>query len=232
MVWSVKYFGVLLSQFVQVDPLHLNQKSTDGHPGGIFRGCIMWRNGINGTASVKLSEHYRVIPGAVVYIDHAGHDSLRYVGANEDTTPLVEYIDHISVLNASPLGFRRVNPDGLVEVSVRTPDFTSGDFMEPINVIEVGMYQAEMGEAKESFLVGRGCNFCARSGFLGRIGTFELLTVNDEIRKMLVQGTPASVLREEAIRGGMVPIRTDAMQKVKDGVTTAGEAMRNVFTVL
>ena len=97
---------------------------------------------------------------------------------------------------------------------------------------EAAAYQAEMGEAKETFLVGRGCNFCARSGFLGRIGAFELLTVDDEIRKMLVQGTPASVLREEAVRGGMVPIRTDAMQKVKDGVTTAGEALRNVFTVL
>jgi len=97
---------------------------------------------------------------------------------------------------------------------------------------EAAAYQAVMGEAREHFEVGRGCNFCARSGFLGRIGAFELLTMNDEIRKMAVHGTPASMLREEAIRSGMVPIRTDAMQKVRDGVTTAGEAVRNVFTVL
>jgi general secretion pathway protein E len=93
-------------------------------------------------------------------------------------------------------------------------------------------YEAEVGEAKDQFLVGRGCNFCSRSGFLGRIGVFEMLTVNDEIRKMAMKSSPASELKEEAIRAGMVPMRTDGMQKVTDGISTPGEIMRNVFTIL
>jgi general secretion pathway protein E len=96
---------------------------------------------------------------------------------------------------------------------------------------EAAAFEAETGEARKRFSAGRGCNFCSRSGFLGRTGVFELLTASDGIRRMLVQGTPASELWEEAIRTGMVPMRTDGMLKVKDGLSTPSEILRNVFTI-
>ncbi|MDY6892915.1 MAG: ATPase, T2SS/T4P/T4SS family [Chloroflexota bacterium] len=96
---------------------------------------------------------------------------------------------------------------------------------------EAAAYEAETGESKRDFWVGRGCNFCARSGFMGRVGVYELLTLNDEIRKMVMKGSPASELKDEAVKTGMIPMAGDGMQKVSDGLTTIGEVMRHAFTI-
>jgi type II secretory ATPase GspE/PulE/Tfp pilus assembly ATPase PilB-like protein len=104
--------------------------------------------------------------------------------------------------------------------------------MAEVPAPEAAAYEAEMGESKAKFQVGRGCNFCSRSGFLGRVGVYELLTLSDDIRKMVMKGSSATELKEEAISEGMIPMRLDGMQKVKDGMTVPGEVMRHVFTIL
>ncbi len=156
-----------------------------------------------------------------------GHLVLTSIHANDAVSALLRLVD----MGVEPFLVSSAVIGSLSQRLVRRVCTYCGQPAE-VSPPEAAAYQAIMDESRERFLVGRGCNFCARSGFLGRIGAFELLTMNDEIRKMAVHGTPASMLREEAIRSGMVPIRTDAMQKVRDGVTTAGEAVRNVFTVL
>jgi len=105
------------------------------------------------------------------------------------------------------------------------------------NVVEVApaeamAYSNAMGEHKDKFSVGRGCNFCSRSGFLGRVGVYEQLTLSDNLRKMVMKGVSASELKEQAVKEGMTPMGLDGMQKVKDGVTAPGEILRNVFTIL
>lgn len=97
---------------------------------------------------------------------------------------------------------------------------------------EAAAYEAEMGETAVKFSVGRGCNFCSRSGFLGRVGVYELLTLSDNVRKMIMRSAAAGELKEEAIKEGMNSMHRDGMQKVKDGMTTPGEILRNVFTIL
>ena len=97
---------------------------------------------------------------------------------------------------------------------------------------EAAAYEAEINDEAGNFSVGRGCNFCSRSGFLGRVGVYELLPLSDEMRKMVMRSASASELKEVAVREGMVPMRRDGMQKVKDGMTTPGEILRNVFTIL
>jgi len=97
---------------------------------------------------------------------------------------------------------------------------------------EAAAYEAEMGETADKFSVGRGCNFCSRSGFLGRVGVYELLTLSDNLRKMVMKNASAGELKEEAIKEGMISMHRDGMQKVKDGMTTPGEILRNVFTIL
>ena len=104
--------------------------------------------------------------------------------------------------------------------------------MAEVSPSDVAAYEAEMGETREKFSVGRGCNFCSRSGYLGRVGVYELLVLSDDLRKMIVRGASASELKEEAIQRAMVPMRRDGMEKVKDGMTTPGEIIRNVFTIL
>ncbi len=104
--------------------------------------------------------------------------------------------------------------------------------MAEVSPAEAMAYATAMGETRDKFMIGRGCNFCSRSGFLGRIGVYELLTLTDNLRKMVMRGVTASEIKEQAIADGMIPMGKDGMQKVKDGLTTPGEVMKNVFTIL
>ena len=96
---------------------------------------------------------------------------------------------------------------------------------------EINAYQTEMNDMITQFYSGRGCNMCSRSGFTGRVGVYEIMVMTDQIRTLVNQGTAASEIREEAIRGGMVTMRRDGMLKVKDGLTTPREVLRHVFTL-
>lgn len=156
-----------------------------------------------------------------------GHLVLSSIHANDAVSALIRLID----MGVEPFLVASAVIGSLSQRLVRRVCPYCGQMAE-VPPPEAAAYEAEMGEVKEKFLVGRGCNFCSRSRFLGRVGVFELLTVSDEIRKMLVKGTSAAELKEDALREGMLPMRIDGMQKVKDAVTTPGEILRNVFTIL
>ncbi len=73
---------------------------------------------------------------------------------------------------------------------------------------------------------GRGCEKCAFTGYYGRSGIFELLTVNEAIRKMILKDADANLLRDEARRQGMKTLFEDGVEKVRAGMTTLGEVLR------
>jgi type IV pilus assembly protein PilB len=74
---------------------------------------------------------------------------------------------------------------------------------------------------------GTGCETCSQTGYLGRLGIHEMMTTTDELRHMIMNGTPAGVLRRAArLRGGMSSLREDAWLKVKTGATTIKEVVR------
>ncbi len=73
---------------------------------------------------------------------------------------------------------------------------------------------------------GRGCERCFGTGYLGRVGIFEMMEMNDEIRKLVMAGADAAVLTEAARRNGMRSLREDGWLKVAQGVTTAEEVLR------
>ena len=100
----------------------------------------MWRNGINGSASVELSHNYRVIPCPVVNIHCAGHYSLRYISTYKDGASLVEYLDHIPISDPPVGSIRRMDPDRLVMVAIRPDNLAGLDFMKPADIIKIGMY--------------------------------------------------------------------------------------------
>jgi len=78
----------------------------------------------------------------------------------------------------------------------------------------------------ETFYRGTGCPKCRNSGFSGRIGIYELLVPDDEIRDKIV-ATPSIIeLRQLAIERGMIQLRDDGMGKVKAGITTVEEVLR------
>ena len=73
---------------------------------------------------------------------------------------------------------------------------------------------------------GAGCDQCAHTGFESRIGIFELLDINDEMRTLIVSNPDANVLRSAALKAGMLTLKDDGKKKVLAGVTTPDEVMR------
>lgn len=73
---------------------------------------------------------------------------------------------------------------------------------------------------------GRGCKECADSGFLGRMGIFEVLPVTDKISKLILTHTDASQVEAQAVEEGMIPMKLDGYLKAIEGVTTIEEVLR------
>lgn len=71
-----------------------------------------------------------------------------------------------------------------------------------------------------------GCERCRRNGYRGRLGIYELLVTNDEIRHLLTQAGTTDVIKQAAIRAGMETLRVDGWNKVLAGITTIDEVMR------
>jgi general secretion pathway protein E len=71
-----------------------------------------------------------------------------------------------------------------------------------------------------------GCDACNQTGYLGRVGIFELLPATSEICKVIVQRADAGTIRNLAVRQGMRLLRDDGWEKVRQGITTLAELLR------
>jgi type IV pilus assembly protein PilB len=79
------------------------------------------------------------------------------------------------------------------------------------------------------FLRGRGCNFCAQTGYLGRIGVYELMLVTEAIRELVVDRATHEEMRKMARSEGMRTLGDEAAQLVESGVTTLAELIRSIY---
>ena len=77
---------------------------------------------------------------------------------------------------------------------------------------------------------GSGCEACRNTGYKGRVGIYELMRTNDEIRELMVHRAPLADIREAAKAFGMHELKEDGLEKVLQGMTTPEEVMRVVFT--
>ncbi len=71
-----------------------------------------------------------------------------------------------------------------------------------------------------------GCRRCRGKGYTGRVGLYELLITDDEIRRLAGERVPSHLVKQAAMQGGMRTLRQDGWQKVARGVTTIDEVMR------
>ena len=92
-------------------------------------------------------------------------------------------------------------------------------------VIADSMLPPEM-VAQGEFSRGKGCPYCGRTGYRGRIGIYELMVVNGKLREMMFRGADTKELRIEAINSGMSTLYADGMLKVIRGITTFEEVYR------
>lgn len=88
----------------------------------------------------------------------------------------------------------------------------------------IGFPEAEIDTAK--FWKGAGCESCRQLGYQGRMGIYELLILNESIRPLILNRSPASTIAQRAIDMGMRTLRTDGWNKVKAGLTTIEEVLR------
>ena len=77
---------------------------------------------------------------------------------------------------------------------------------------------------------GTGCEECRFKGFKGRVGLYEMMTMNEEIADLVVRRAPVADIRDAAKANGMKELREDGLIKVLEGMTTPDEVMRVVFT--
>ena len=77
-----------------------------------------------------------------------------------------------------------------------------------------------------TFMKGKGCGDCSKTGHRGRFGIFEIFLIDDEARKLIYDKVPSSVLRTRAREMGMRTLREDGARKVLAGLTTAEEVIR------
>ena len=78
---------------------------------------------------------------------------------------------------------------------------------------------------------GQGCSRCNMTGYFDRIGVFEVLAMNDRLKRLVIARASHREIVEAAVAGGMVPLRADAWDRVMAGVTTVSEVLRSVYII-
>ncbi len=73
---------------------------------------------------------------------------------------------------------------------------------------------------------GTGCDKCNRTGFKGRVGLYEVIEVTDDFRELILNGASSVEMRRKAIDSGMMTLRQSGLQKIRDGVTSVEEVLR------
>ncbi len=77
-----------------------------------------------------------------------------------------------------------------------------------------------------SFFKGAGCDTCSDSGYKGRAGLYEVMALSPELRRMILKGASTAELQEEAVAEGMLTLRMDGIVKIRKGVTTLEEVVK------
>jgi type IV pilus assembly protein PilB len=83
--------------------------------------------------------------------------------------------------------------------------------------------------AGKKFYRGKGCDACSRSGYKGRVGLFELMYLNDDMRDMIMRNASTDEIRTAARANGMVTLRDAGLASMFDGTTTAEEVIRETI---
>lgn len=83
--------------------------------------------------------------------------------------------------------------------------------------------------AGKKFFRGKGCNACNKSGYKGRMGIYEIMVLNNEIRRLIIEQSNTSTIRTAAKNSGMNTLRNSGLQAVYNGLTTIHEIVRETI---
>jgi len=107
------------------------------------------------------------------------------------------------------------------------PHCSTTDDISKETLIQMGMDPEEVKNVVCS--TGQGCTMCNNTGFKGRIALYEVMTVNDPIKELVLMGASGSEIKKEAINQGMKTLRQSGLTKVAQGVTSVAEVLRTTM---
>ncbi len=97
---------------------------------------------------------------------------------------------------------------------------------------ELAFFESAGGDPARTFWQGEGCAQCAHTGYIDRIGVYEVLQVSEEMRELLVAPNPSRQrMRDLAVAQGMSSLREQGVRLVNEDVTTISEIVRSIYTI-
>ena len=94
-------------------------------------------------------------------------------------------------------------------------------------LMELALKPEDVGERVFSY--GKGCDYCKNTGYLGRLGLFETMVMNDTLREMIMQRKSTSELRREAVKNGMRTLREAGLMAIYEGITSLDEVVKETI---
>ncbi len=101
-----------------------------------------------------------------------------------------------------------------------------GQLIEEMRVVLGKYYPGEKEGKLVKFYKGKGCAECGDSGYLGRVGIFETLTISEKVGSLILQRADSGTIEKEAVEEGMITMKQDGYLKVLQGVTSIEEVLR------
>ncbi|HYL61663.1 MAG TPA: type II secretion system protein GspE, partial [Candidatus Methylomirabilis sp.] len=100
---------------------------------------------------------------------------------------------------------------------------------EPLQILPQALvdagYSPEEAD-KTTVQHGRGCATCNNTGYKGRVGLYEVMEINDDLRELILVGASAIELKKKALESGMITLRRSGLIKIAAGQTTMEEVLR------
>ena len=96
--------------------------------------------------------------------------------------------------------------------------------MAPPALMQAGFNEEDANSVTP--MKGAGCDTCNSTGYKGRVGLYEVMAIAEELRELILVGASGLELRRKAVDEGMLTLRMSGLRKVKDGVTTIEEVVR------
>jgi type IV pilus assembly protein PilB len=94
---------------------------------------------------------------------------------------------------------------------------------------EVGPDGRRFAGVKRNFHAAVGCERCSGTGYAGRIGVYEIMLVDEQLRRLILRGASVDEIDATARKAGMVPLREDGLAKAAQGITTVEEVLLTVL---
>jgi len=223
----MKIYSPMLKMITTENPVEyqlegLVQVNINERVGLTFAACL--RSILRQDPDVIMVGEIRDLETASISIEAAltGHLVLSTLHTNDAPGAITRLID----MNVEPFLVTSTIEGVLAQRLVRTICTGCREVSHPTEemLLELGV-TPDMTEGV-TFYQGKGCADCNYSGYRGRIGIFEILTVSEEIKNLILDRAPTSVIRRQARKEGMKTMREDGWEKIVRGITTVEEILR------